>query len=394
MAGILLSTAGTPTINATNYMHPIGGSAQSWVAQEARVQQVIPVAGVLDYLRVAVIDPGGSGQSRAFKLRKNTADTSLTCTVNTGSTLAQDIVNTVSVAAGDLIAMQCVSSATPATSAPTSWAMRFTAANANEFPLLYGSQTGPAAGTTRYSVVQGDLGVQTTEALAQSVIPTPGVISRLYVALDANMATAGMTVTLYKNGSPTSLTCTVGSGASTANDTSNSVSVVAGDTVSLEWVNAGSNGPRTRAGLKFAPTTDGESIALIPAFGTVGQNLTRFNSLPGNVAFAAAARDTITLACTLKSLYVKAANVASGQTATFTVRRASADTGITCAVTGTGSTANDITHTQAVSDDDYIGLKIVTSATSGTVTPQAGLVLFVTPAAGGNRRRRLLMGAS
>jgi hypothetical protein len=396
MVGILTSAAATPTTGATTYVGLQSGQGQSWVTQEARTQQVMPCAGTFDYLRVQVTDPGGAAQSRAFKLRKNTADTTLTATVSTGATTAQDTSNSVSVVAGDLVAMQCVSSASPAASTPSDWAVRFTAANNNEYPLLWGAQAGPAAGTTRYSPVQGDAAVQTAEANAQCVMPTPGVISNLYVALDANMATAGMVVTLQLNGADTALTCTVGSGASAANDTSNSVNVVAGDTISLKWANGGSNAPRPRAGVKFAPTTDGESVVFIPAFATVAQNLTRFQSVGAGAAWSSSEplRQGILIACTLKSLYAKITGIASGQTAIATVRQDTADTTITTTITGVATTGNDTTHTAAALDDDLLDVKLVTSATSGTVTPAMGLVLFVTPAASGNRRRRVITGAA
>ncbi len=386
MVGILTASSQTPGAGATNYVELQGGQGQSWVTQEGRVQQVMPVGGVFDYLRVSCTDPGGAAQSRAFTLRKAVAGTTLTCTVSTGATTAQDTTHSVSVAAGDLVCMECVSSASAAASALTNWALRFTATNDNEYPLLWGGQAGPAAGTTRYSPVQGDAIVQTAEATATSVIPAAGTISKLYVALDANMSTSSMVVTLYLNGSPTALTCTVASGASTANDTSNEIAVVAGDLISLEWVNNGSNAPRPRSGLKFAPTVNGKSVVMIPAVATVAQNLTRYQTANGSAGWnsSEAAKQSLMIACTLQELFLKITGVASGQTAIAMVRNAG-DTTITATVTGTGTTGSDIAHTSSIADDGLLDIRLVTSATSGTVTPAIGLVLYVAPAGGGTK---------
>lgn len=396
MVGVITSAGSTPPLGSTSYAPLQSGGGSAW-AVETRNQQVMPCAGTFDRLRVKCVDPGGAAQSRAFTVRKAGADTTLTCTVSTGATTAADLTNSFAVAAGDLVAVSCTSSAGAAASTPADWLLRFTAANANEYPLLWGSAAGAAAGATRYSPVQGDGAVQTTEAAAQCVMPTGGTLSNLYVALDANMAAAGQAVTLYLNGSPTALTCTVASGAATASDTDagHAVAVAAGDTVSLQWVNSGSNAPRPRAGIKFAPTTDGESVALAGASGgTVNQSLTRYQSAPSGTTWTGteSARQFLVPACEVRKLYARAAP-ASGQTAAFMVRKNTADTAVTCTVTGTATAADDTTHTDTTADGDVLAVRLVTGATSGTVTPQAGLVLYVAPAAGGGaRRRRVLLG--
>lgn len=385
MVGILPSTSFTLAGAATSYMGVQSGVNEVWLGTETQNRQVMPVAGTFDYLRVRCVDPGGSGQSRAFTLRKNGADTALTATVSTGSTNATDISNTVSVVAGDLVGMKQVVSASAAASSPTSWVLRFTAANSNEFPLLWGASTGAANGTTRYSSVQGDVAVNATEANVRSVMPTGGVISNLYVALDANQATAGQAVTLYLNGSPTALTCTVGSGASTANDTTHTVTVAAGDTISLEWVNSGSNSPRPRAGLKFAPTTDGESIALAPANNTQPAFNTGYQPTPGGTGSGTeSAVQTLLVACDLKNLYAIVTGLAGGNVFTTRVRRNTADSTLVCTVTGTATTGNDTTHTVTASDDDLLAVKINNNAGAGGPFRFAyGMVFYITPSGGG-----------
>ena len=384
MVGILTSNGFSLTGAATAYVGVSAGRGEVWNTSEIRVRQVMPVAGMFDYLRVKTVDPGGSGQSRAFTLRKAGSDTALTCTVNTGSTLAADTTHTVSVAAGDLVSLKQVASATAAASSPISWVARFTAANTNEFPLLWGASTGAGAGTTRYSPIQGDAAVQTTEAFAQSVIPTPGTLSNLYVALDANQATSGQTVTLFLNGVATGLTCTVSSGAATANDTTHNVAVVAGDLVSLEWNNAGSNAPRPRSGIKFAPTTDGESLVTAPAIGTQNAFVTSYQSIGAGsgVSVTEGPVQSLALVSDIKKLYTVVSGLGSGDVFTTTVRRNTADSTVTCAITGTATTGSDTTHTTTAADDDVIDFKWSNGAASGTFRPRSSFVLYIAPTAG------------
>jgi len=95
-------------------------------ATESDVEQVMPVAGTLSNLYVRLDGTAGaaaSGRSYTFTVRKNTADTAVTCTILETATSCSDATNSVAFSAGDLISVKSVPSAT----APTARAMRWSA---------------------------------------------------------------------------------------------------------------------------------------------------------------------------------------------------------------------------------------------------------------------------
>lgn len=130
--------------------------------------------------------------------------------------------------------------------------------------VITGSTTATiAASTTRYMGPMGLSGTpQTTNALAYQIVPTDGTFSLLALKSIGGSPVTLATATLYKNGSATALTCGTSTTA-VGHDSVNSVSVSAGDTVSIEIVVAG--GATSRAygySLVFTPTTATESILM------------------------------------------------------------------------------------------------------------------------------------
>lgn len=117
-----------------------------------------------------------------------------------------------------------------------------TTVNINFTRFLGGANTAPA-----------------TADVAGYVVAKSGTITNLYVAADGNTFTsATAALTLMKNGIATALTCTLAAAGLTCNDTSNSVSVTAGDTVSLRIVTTNSGTgtlTRPRASMTFNTTT-------------------------------------------------------------------------------------------------------------------------------------------
>jgi hypothetical protein len=71
---------------------------------------------------------------------------------------------------------------------------------------------------------------------------------------------------------------------------------------------------------------------------------------------------------TLKSLYILHRNApGTDKTVTYTIRRNSSSTGITCSVSNSDLTANDITHTQAVSAGDTVAMMTVSDPAPAAV---------------------------
>lgn len=82
-------------------------------ATESSRQQNLPRAGTVSKLYIRTItNVGGTAQTFIATVRKNGADTPITCTINTGSNTCNDTSNSVSFAAGDLFSVKYVTSAT------------------------------------------------------------------------------------------------------------------------------------------------------------------------------------------------------------------------------------------------------------------------------------------
>lgn len=97
-----------------------------------------------------------------------------------------------------------------------------------------------AAGVATYYPLQGGAVGSTTINLWATNEPIAGLIKTLVLSSDgAPGGGQSLQATLYKNGSPTALTCTITGGASTfATDGSNSVAFTATDQLVLELINS------------------------------------------------------------------------------------------------------------------------------------------------------------
>lgn len=375
---------------ATNYYEIQGAGGGSWLTAETRTHNVVPDSFTLDYLRVKLgTAPGAaaSNKSWTFTLRKNVADTALQCTIFETATSCSDTTNSVSVVAGDKINLESGPSSTaPNSSANNYWALRATSASNNTSLLMQGTASALTSNSTQFLPIQGDAGPNATETNRESPIPTNGSFDNMYVDLEsAPGGTQIASFTLVLNGLDTSLTCQVSGTGKTCNDTTHSVNVVVGDTVSYKtFTSATATGSRTRIGVRWNPTTDGESLGFGSSANTVAQGLTRYNDVTGAAAAYSATeatRQSLMIANTLKKLYANVLNVAAVQTSSQTVRINAATTGISCTVTGgVSATCSDSSTTYAASDDDLLALQVITSALSGTVTPQYSLVYYVAPA--------------
>ena len=96
----------------------------------------------------------------------------------------------------------------------------------------------PAAGTTFFPAGGGGP-PNSTEANVQSASPA-ATISKFYVHLSANIGTGNtIAFTFRDGGSDQSVTCTISGAANTCNDTTHSVTVAAGDIISIKAVTTG-----------------------------------------------------------------------------------------------------------------------------------------------------------
>jgi hypothetical protein len=72
---------------------------------ESKVQSIIPAAGTVKNFYVLAQQGPGTGNSWTMTVRKNSTDTSVTCTISGTNTTCSDKSHTAVFAAGDLISV-------------------------------------------------------------------------------------------------------------------------------------------------------------------------------------------------------------------------------------------------------------------------------------------------
>lgn len=307
----------------------------------------------------------GAGTSRTFTVRKNGVDTALTLTISNTATTGADTTHSFTVAAGDRVSISSTVSGIPVGSVGK-YCMNYTGDTTAESVILGGSRNlSLSTSVTEYKTVDGIIiatGISTTENDHRAVVPTGGTVKKLYIDLvTAPSAGTSRTFTLYKNGLATALTLTISGTATTGNDTTHTVTVVAGDELSLESTISGTPvASKVRHGMVFLADTDGEAILLgCHGTGNPGNSNDKYGDARGGNGPGASETisEQLVSKCTFKKLYVELSTAYSGNT-TFSVRvnDASPLNDLSIALAGNATTGNDTTHTVSCNDGDTINM--------------------------------------
>lgn len=249
---------------AANYFGFGGATANN--ATEAVVSGLVATSGTIDNLYIAAHAAPTSGKQYVATVYKNGVATGLACTVaNTATTCNSTGANVpVSLVATDTISIEMcpgthsgvAGSCTP-TGTPTAGiyhgSVRWVPSTPGEMLSIYTMNTGFDTTGTRYAYYNGASNSnEGTEPNACNLAPTSVTVKKLYVSQSA--APGGATSRAYTlrkgtcvSQSSQSITCTVGSGATSCNDTSNTVSASAGDFLDWQIVPSGTNAAMTWA---------------------------------------------------------------------------------------------------------------------------------------------------
>jgi len=361
-------------------------SGLSWDTVVLSKAGVVTNPGTLRNLRVELDGVPGTG-TYTFTLHRAVgegafANTTLTCTVAADGTVASDTAHDVSVAAGDWICLEC-NPDSPDNARYARWTMEFEGDNANESLIL--CPYGWLGNSSTYYKAIGRPGYYGTEYQAVSVCPTAGKIKDLYVQMTADPGTApdAYKFTLRKNGSDTTLTCTITADDVSGNDTAHEVTVAAGDllTVACEPLNSPSVSTAVCMGMTFEADTDGESVIWGGSNNGTNTTDTEYHYLTPWLHASVSAwtsteaqRYQLVQECIFKKFYVALwREPGAGKSNTVTIRQegASPASGLAVTISDTDLTGNDTAHTISISDDDSVGIMCVPSG-----TPQLNLVFW------------------
>ena len=220
------------------------------------------------------------------------------------------------------------------------------------------------------------------ESRRQQLIATAGIIDNLFIELETAPGEGKSYIfTLRVNGAPSALTVTISNTDTTGNDIIHSVSVSAGDSICIEAAPSGT--PDVGLGAdswwtcRFIGTTDQESLILGVSEATLDAAATEYTYLEnGNGNWEATeAYQIIPTNGTLKKLYVELESApGAGKSYVFTLRINGANGIITCTVSDTNITANDLVNTIAVSAGDTVGITVTPSGTPNIPRARWGLI--------------------
>lgn len=301
------------------------------------------VAGTLKNLNIVLNGTPGAGKSYNFTVYNSSTPTSLTCTVSDTNTTCSDIVNTVTVAAGDELKIVITPSGTP-TARTFLPSMTFSANALKTTPQWVMSTLGSS---TRYAPIQG-IGGNTTENISRSNFTSPGTYKNFRMrTLDAPGAGTSHVFTVYKNSSPTSLTCTISDTNTSCSDTSNTVSVTDGDILTIQGAIVGSPAATTGiGGGEFDPSIEGDFPLLSSGNGIDYSSLaTGYNVVQGPDT-----RNTIETfsyenanPMNITKFYFRLTIApGSGKSWVATLKKNGADTAINCTISGTDTLCNSV----------------------------------------------------
>lgn len=239
-------------------------------------------------------------------------------------------------------------------------------------PIFIGQSGGaPTSGTNYISLTSGKSNFNNPETTRQTVIPIACTLSNLYVKVTtAPGGTASWTFKVYKNGVGQTVTCAITGAATTANDTTHTVSIAAGDRISLECIAA------------TTPTAMGQFYAtILLTSSVVGESLISFagigNSPSGLVTSYSGIQGTATLgettitkvnqcmpcAGTLDQLYIN--QLFSNTTTTVYTLMVNGFPTLLTATLSAGTNASNLVNNVAVSAGDLVSIQIA-AATGST----------------------------
>jgi hypothetical protein len=226
------------------------------------------------------------------------------------------------------------------------------------------------ASAARYQQLFGQLVGWATTSTANSttVASCAGTLSKLYIK-SASGPGAGLTRTyvIEKNGVDQALTCSQSDTTTTANDTLNTVSFSAGDALSLKTTASGTTtGSGAIKWTLLATCASNVSLVGSTAEGTLANGATSYMPVQGNSNALAAASVTGIMPTdgTFRNARLLLNGSPGGSASyTLTLQKNGVNTAITMTVSGTSTTASDLSDSASYSAGDTINWEVVPAGT-------------------------------
>lgn len=360
---------GTASTGSTRYFMTNGS------ASENSINAVMPLAGRAQNLHVSCSTDATAGDI-VFTFRDDGADTSLTCTVSSGTSTCSDTTHTADYAADSLVNMKVVSTAS---NNPICNITAENVANGGggtvDQSFAWGIGGGGTASGTRYcgpnsQVTNASCG-QATEDEATWIVPADCTLTGISAKNNSVYAAGINTVFTVRNVTDavdTDLSVTLDNVNVSATDTScsSNCSVTAGERIVVKAVHTGSSSSKLR---EFVVTCDGIGAAYMFENYAGGSDSFVTNSQLSTTAANVAARAPF--AARLKNLYVW--TTASPSTSVVaTVCTGSTLAGVSCSgtrptctvTTGGGVSCSDTTNTVDVGQGDFYYVSLSTGGGS------------------------------
>lgn len=375
----------SPSTSATQYNFIHASALSSWNNTQTNRDTVVPHDLTLDRLRVEVTTAPGVGRSWTFALMKNGAATGLTCTISGANTSAEDLSNTVSYAAGDTISIRSVPSGTPSSTGNLWWSVRQEADNL--FAVIGGAAQNASNTATNYNNLMSASSWVTTDLAVQGVVPCPGVFSNLTVQLSAApSSTNTRSFEIWVNNSSTGVVVSFTGTDTFMQDTVNTVSVSAGDTVSLRSTISGTPTAANVAwSCSFNPDTDGQSFLVYGD--SAGPNTSDVNweqpmGRGANQWVGAGQeinRQIMLDTTTMKAMYValQFAPGSGGDSFTFNARIDEADTSVDVPIVNASTTGNITGQNVSITAGEKLSLQCTPAVTPGGTSVKTGILFEI-----------------
>jgi hypothetical protein len=357
---------------ATKYIVPSssGGSVTDTIGY---AHLIISAPGAISTLRTWI--SGSVNANTTTTLVLNDTPTALSSIITTGNTVANDIANSVTVVAGDIISMKLEN---PSSSQINfKWTMIFTATNAKETNIF--STYSDGGFNTYYYGIGNAWGSNASGAEAATIVaPTSGILRDLYVHW-YNQAGASRTITLYLNGQATSLVAAMSGASYGCNDTTHTVSIVAGDLLYIQMTTGGNPGSGSYSGsaaLTFVPTIENESIITMGGQTALNAGDYYSSTIYPNVGVGTEFEfRQLSETITLKKLFVRTTTATGAdKTLTASLKVNGASPANNLSATGTNITViSDTSHSVNVFAGDFFN--ILTNATAGVTSSNYSISL-------------------